>query len=278
MQKRKRYEKTERIQSLLAARGRYNFDYGVPAKNWKMPDANFRYRQCAAGRAISRLLRLLLFVCTPFFLFFKFGFCVRGKKNKKQLNGKGAICVCNHVHCLDTLFVRQAVGHFSSYHTAAAFNNRTGAAGAFIRHGGVLPFSADRAAMRHLDTEMERLVHNGKIVNFYAEQSLWHGYQAPRPLKRGAFYYAVKYDVPVLPLFCTFDRTAKGKLKKVRVHVLPPVFPDTALPRKEREAALMQAVQAAWQACYAAAYGRVPVVAPAQEPAFAPCNDIAVAA
>lgn len=244
--------KRERIHTLLSAKGRFNMDYGASFGKWFMPDKNFRYRQNAFHRFISFSVRCFLCVFGTLLIKLLYGAKVRGKDNLKALKGQGAICLCNHFHILDTLFVRSAVGHFRSYHTVAPFNNKKGVLGAVMRHGGLLPFSSDLAALKNLDSEMERLLSCGKIINFYPEQALWSHYDRPRPMKRGAFYYAAKYGVPVLPVFCTFEETKRGKLRKLRINILPPVFPVPELNKRENEARMKELSQSEWLDCYLA--------------------------
>lgn len=118
----------------------------------------------------------------------------------------------------------------------------------------MLPLTANLAGMRNLNAELERLVTKKKqIINFYPEQAFWKNYQKPRPMMDGAFHYAVKFNVPVVPIFCTFKKK-KGKPKKLRINVLPLLYPNEALPRAERIADLKARAQAAWKQCYEKAY------------------------
>ena len=138
----------------------------------------------------------------------------------------------------------------------APWNNKKGFGGHIIRHGGMWPFSKDREATRKLYAEMEQRLKEGKIVNFYAEQVMWTNYQKPRPMKDGAFHYALKYEVPVLPIFCTFKRSKMGHLKRVHIHILPAIYADETLPRAERLKDMRVRAEAEWRDCYEAAYSR----------------------
>ena len=188
--------KRERIHEILSAHGRFNMDYGAAAGKWEMPDKNFKYRKNALKRAFSVILRFIMLVFGNLLIKILYGAKVEGRHNLKAVKGKGAICICNHFHVLDNLFVRNAVGHFNSYHTIAPINNKTGLLGAILSCGGLLPFSSDRTALKNLDAEMERLLRKGKIINFYPEQALWSHYASPRPMKRGA---SVSYTHLTLP-------------------------------------------------------------------------------
>ncbi len=242
--------KREKIHALLASHGHYNMDYGRVVGTWKMPDASYRYRAGPFHRFCSFFVRLALAAIVPVYLKLAYGAKVTGRENLKAIKGKGAICLCNHFHILDILFMRQAVGHFRTYQTVAPFNNKGGVLGMFMHCGGILPFSADLAAMRNFEAEIGRLLRTGKAVCFCPERALWTHYPAPRPMQRGAFRYAVKFNVPALPIFCTF-RERKGRIRKLRIHILPAVFPDETLPSRAREREMLETAEREWQACFA---------------------------
>ncbi len=254
MGKRTKQEKIRAIQATLEGYRRFDFDYIAYGPDWKMPTQSFHYRQPWYERVVTGFWRTLMWMLGPAAIRLVYGAKTVGRKNLRAVKG-GAISVCNHFNYLDTLFVRDAVGHFNSFHTMAPWNNKGGLGGHIIRHGGMWPFSSDRAATKNLMREMERRLRGGKIVNFYAEQALWTNYQKPRPMKNGAFHYAVKYDVPVVPIFCTFERNKRGHVRKLRIHILPAVYPDAALAPKARAAAMKDAAEAAWRDCYETAYG-----------------------
>lgn len=253
---RTKLEKRVGIQNTLEGYRRFDYDY-IPFGTYSMPDGKYPYRQKGFGKAAQAVIRGVLRVCGPVLLKVAYGCRVEGKEHLRALREKkqGAICVSNHVALLDTLFVRQAIGHFHTYFTMAPWNNKRGLGGWFIRRGGMWAFSADLAAMRNLTNEMKTRLGEGGIVHFYAEQAMWTNYQKPRPMKDGAFYYAVRYNVPVLPVFFTFKVNKKGCMRRLVIHVLPPIAPDNSLPRNERAGRLKAQAQAAWTSCYERAYG-----------------------
>lgn len=248
-------KKIQAIQDTLERHRRFDYDYIPFGNSWTMPSADYEYRQRGFARLETGIWRSIMSVLAPHALRIVYGAKVVGKKNYKALGKRGAVCVCNHFNYLDTLFVRQATGYFRSYHTMGPFNNKKGLGGHIIRHGGMLPFSTNMTAMKNFMRETERLLKAGKIVNFYAEQAMWLNYQKPRPMKDGAFYYAIKYGVPVLPLFCTFKKNKRGHIKKLRIHVLPAVYADETLPKTERLADMKARAERAWKDCYESAYG-----------------------
>lgn len=252
--KRSAAERHGQIQTTLEGYRRFDFDYIPFGTHWKAPDEHFDYYK-KNNRFICLVVRSVLATAGKLLVKVAYGAKVVGKENLKQLGTSGALCVCNHFHLLDTLFVREALGHFRSYHTMGAANNKTGLGGAIIRCGGMLPLSDNLTAMRNFNREVDRLLKAGKFVNFYAEQAMWTNYQKPRPMKEGAFYYAVKSNVPVVPIFCTFRKNKFGHMRRLRIHILPPVYADETLPRKQRMAVLKEQAETAWRKCYEETYG-----------------------
>lgn len=253
--KRSKLEKRNGIQTTLEGFRRFDYDYISFGTHWKIPDGKYNYRQNAVDRFFTACIRGALSVFGPLLIKVAYGARVTGRENLKTLKGKGALCVCNHFAYLDTLFVRQAIGHFRSHHTMTYHNNKTGIGGWFIRHAGMLSFSNQLAATRNLNNEMGRLLAEGKIINFYAEQAMWVNYRKPRPMKEGVFHYAVKYGVPVLPIFCTFEKNKRGHMKKLRIHILPPVYGNDGSAKNARIAEMKSNCEAEWRACYEKAYG-----------------------
>lgn len=252
--KRSRREVTEGVQEALERRGKFGWETIAYGDSWNMPDEHYHYKQNFFGRLETGMWRCVLATVGRLYIKVYFGAKAVGKKNVKALKKSGAVTVCNHFHYVDTLFVREAIGHFRSYHTLAPWNNKGGAGGHIVRHGGTLPFSSDIKAMRNFNAEAERLLKKGKFINFYPEHSMWWAYRKPRPMRDGAFHYAVKFGVPVLPLFCTFDKSRKGKIKKLRIHVLPPIYPPENMPKKQAEEKMKEAAEAEWRECYEKTY------------------------
>ncbi len=252
---RTKLEKRESIQATLERCRRFDYDYIPFGDKWVMPTDKYPYRQKFFGKIAQGFLRTVMCILGPVLLKVVYGAKVTGKKNRRAIKGQGAISVCNHFSYLDTLMIRQAIGHMKSYHTMGPRNNKKGFGGAFLRHGGMWAFSSNLAAMRALHSEMELRLNAGSIVNFYAEQAMWVNYQKPRPMLDGAFFYAVKYRVPVLPVFCTFHKNRKGHIKRLRINILPAVYADETLKKSERIADIKRRAEAEWQKCYEEYYG-----------------------
>ena len=185
-----------------------------------------------------------------------------GKENLKGV--KGAIVTCNHISKIDSFAVRAAVGYDLMY-VAADFNNWDNPIGELGRHTGYLPLSTslDRKVMRKFNEAMGYyLEKKHKKVLIYPEQAMWRDYKKPRPLKDGAFHYAVKHKVPILPLFITIeDKTEKiDELNRVNfgnytIHILKPIYPKEDLSNKENLDYLRQTNYNTWKDLYESTYG-----------------------
>lgn len=260
MKQREKKQKIERIQYLLETHRHFNDDYIPFIEGWTDPDENYSYSLTRGERAIGGFLRFLSMIGGWPVLWLAYGISVEGRKKLKPLKKKGAIVVSNHFSYLDAWFTRVALGrYYKSYITAAPQNNKTGFGGKMLRCGGILPFSGNRQAMLNIDKRMQSLLEEGNWIMFYPEQALWTNYQKPRPHKDGAYHYAVRYNVPVIPTFATFKRNKRGHITRLRVHILDPIYPDETLSRKDRREDMKSRAQAAWKETYEKAYG-VPLV------------------
>lgn len=77
-------------------------------------------------------------------------------------------------------------------------------------------------------------------ILIYPEEELWFNYRKPRPLKKGAYYYAAKFNQPVISTFTEIQATSKRELfqrdfyktKKI-LHILPTIYPNPDLKIRE---------------------------------------------
>ncbi len=211
----------------------------------------------------ERLRRLFLIPAVKFFgsiyTFFAYGFRVKGKKNLRAVK-RGAISVCNHVHEIDTLMVKLALGGFRTFHTGSYYLLKKGWAGRIFKSGGFIPVGTTLKDLENLQNAVKTLLARKKIVNFYPEHALWYRYEKVRPFKIGAFRYAAKFNAPVLPLFIEFRETKLRRFfkmqKKVVLHILPALFPETDGPLKQRAQDLCDRAYAAMKQKYTELYGK----------------------
>lgn len=88
---------------------------------------------------------------------------------------------------------------------------------------------------------------------------MWWNYRKPKPLKPGAFKFAVRSNVPVLPCFITMqDSDLIGPdgfyVQEYTIHVLPPIYPDPAKTRMQNIEEMRQKNYAVWKKTYEETY------------------------
>lgn len=163
------------------------------------------------------------------------------EKNKNLKNIKGAIITCNHISVVDSFAVRKAVGH-NLFFVGAEYNNFKGFMGTLARNSGYIPLPStlDTNKFRKFNNAISYYLKKGRKILVYPEQSMWRDYQKPRPLKNGAFRYAVMNNVPVIPLFITIkeketkiDENGFQNFGDYTIHVLDPIYPKPEFNTKE---------------------------------------------
>lgn len=233
--------------------GRFNDHLdGENAPPFLPVDENFEY---LPKPSVKRALQTF-FIIDPFERYTNkklFRTQVTGKENLQGLHS--AIVVCNHVNKLDCMAIKMALRPKKTYVTAANFNNMQGFLGDMMRAGGMLPFGETYTAMKHFDAAIETLLKEGNFVAFFPERAEWWGYEKPRPLFSGAHRYAVKNNVPLLPLFITFTDTEESKkdrtaLKQFTVHIAKPVEAPKGVSYREGVDYLVKANEKTWQEIY----------------------------
>ena len=217
-------------------------------------DENFAYIPTG-----TRLLKQKLqysFLVRPFSLFvniFLLKTTVTGRENLNHV--KNAVVTCNHVNKLDALVVRYAMHNHDMKIMVGDFNNQKGKLGEYMRASGILPFSNNRKAFQNFNNALEYYLKNKTYVLFFPERSEWWCYEKPRPLMDGAFHYAVKNHVPVIPTFITFTKRKKRdengiEMRQFHIHILNPIYPDENLSVHENILMMKEKNFAEWQKTY----------------------------
>ena len=216
--------------------GRFN-EHITPSffKETLVVDGNYQYIRKGFKKFIS-------FITTGLFRFvglFIAPYCslkVVGRENLKK--AKKAIITSNHINDIDCVLVKHAVKSKPLKIIIADFNNGKGFLGDLIRSCGALPLSDNYKAMMNLSNAISYYLNKNNFILVYPENSEWWCYKKPRPLQRGAGYYAVKNDVPIIPMFFTFTdkKTKKDGVnkQKLTLHIGEPIYPDLALNVSDR--------------------------------------------
>lgn len=229
-----KYDKTiERLER----EGRFDVDVIPYRTDDALPiDENYDYFLSRwYEKFFHRLIIGFLYLLVRPILFFGCGFRIRGKEKIKGI--KSAIVISNHVHYLDCLMVETLHNYFKVFHTGAGFNTKKDIRGKLMKYIGYLPLNGSYGAQKNLMLRIKDILSHGGYVHFYPEHALWQRYKKPRPFKSGAFKYAVKYNVPVIPTFITFESTPVRRFFKMKdrcvLNVLEPVYPKEGFDYRE---------------------------------------------
>ena len=169
-----------------------------------------------------------------------FGLEVEGRENLEKVKGKGYITVCNHVNFLDCGMVAVALKRSDIVFTTIKENFEIPLVRHIIKALGAIPIPCGIKAMQKFSEAVDTMLKKGQAVHFYPEGVMIPYYNGLRGFRKGAFHYAVKSDVPVVPMVITYHKSTSMLKKKpvAKIHILEPVYPDSELSEKEQIKAL----------------------------------------
>ncbi len=183
---------------------------------------------------------------------------VRGRRHLKSLT-TGAIVCSNHVNKLDAVAIQKALLGKQVHYTVAEFNNRKSRLGTYMRAFGCMPIPYSFEGKKKFDKVVKEFLDKNHWITFFPEGSEWWCYEKPRPLQMGAYHFAAKYHVPILPIFITFKKLGvfnkEGiEKRKFILHILNPIFPKKENTLKENKEYLHQENEKRFKECYEAFY------------------------
>lgn len=192
---------------------------------------------------------------------------VYGMKNLNKVSS-GAVLTCNHFHPFDCFTVEYLFRHSKHKGKKKLFKviregnytNFPGFYGFLFRNCNTLPLSQNKITMYNFLRAVDTLLTRGNFILIYPEQSLWWNYRKPKPLKSGAFKFAVKNRVPVIPLFITMedgDRTGEDgfPIQEYTVFIGEPIYPKEKLGECQRAVAMRDENYQVWKRIYEKFYG-----------------------
>ena len=195
----------------------------------------------AASKVITWFIELLGWPLMRFL----YGFRIKGRENLKTagigLRRKGRkphIVVSNHVLPLDPLLHGLSLLPRFTYFTLLEETVLTPVLGTFVRLLGGIPVPYAPGRLDDIEAAVGEGLRGRGLVHLYPEGECFLLSQEIAPFKAGAFYYAIKFGVPVLPIV-TVIRSRAGR-------AAPP--PDQGSGPVPRGAAAQTAVQTAAQA------------------------------
>lgn len=189
-----------------------------------------------------------------------------GLENLASLQS-GAIITCNHFNAFDSFAMhltyyasKQKKRKFFRVIREGNYTSFPGIYGFFMRNCNTLPLSSDFETQKVFMRSVDTLLKQGHFVLVYPEQSMWWNYRKPRPMKAGAFRFAAKSNVPVLPCFITMRDTgiigADGfPVQEYTVHIEKPIYPPMDKGEGARAKYLQEKNEEVWRTIYENSYG-----------------------
>lgn len=188
----------------------------------------------------------------------------------EHLNGleSGAIITCNHFNPFDCFMVEylfrmskhQGKKQLFKVIREGNYTNFPGFYGFLFRNCNTLPLSQNKKTMYNFLKSVDTILQRGDFILVYPEQSMWWNYRKPKPLKNGAYKFAVKNNVPVLPIFITMrDRNQIGEdgfpKQEYTITICAPIRPDRQKPEREQVNLMREENYSVWVDTYEKFYG-----------------------
>lgn len=111
--------------------------------------------------------------------------------------------------------------------------------------------------------KVEKILQKPGWILIYPEEELWFNYRKPRPSKKGAYYYAAKFNQPIISTFTEIQATSKRELfqhnfyktKKI-LHILPTIYPNPDFKVRENMQKMAEIDYQQKKDAYEKCYGR----------------------
>ncbi|MBQ5321380.1 MAG: 1-acyl-sn-glycerol-3-phosphate acyltransferase [Oscillospiraceae bacterium] len=190
---------------------------------------------------------------------------IKGIEHFKNLNS-GAVITCNHFNAFDSFAIQLAYEAANqpdrTFYRVIREGNYTsfpGFYGFLMRHCNTLPLSSNRKTLKKFMDATDTLLKDGNFVLVYPEQSMWWNYRKPKPLKKGAYMFAAKNKVPILPCFITMkDSDILGDdgffVQEYTIHISEPIYPDENKTYGRNVEEMIEKNYEVWKNIYEAEY------------------------
>ena len=187
----------------------------------------------------------------------------KGVENIRDLH-TGAVITANHFNPFDSIPIHKVVKKYTRKKLFKIIREGNysfpGLFGFFMRNCNTIPLSTNVEVLKYTFEATDTVLRRGDLLLVYPEQSLWWNYRKPKPTKIGAFKFASKNGVPVVPTFITMRDTDKldadgYPIQAYTLHILAPIYPDPALSTNENALMLQKEHDKLWKELYEKEYG-----------------------
>ena len=189
---------------------------------------------------------------------------INGIENLQKVTG-GAMITTNHFHYFDCAPIIYALKQIKSkkklYAVIREGNYQIpGLFGTLLRNFTTFPLSSNIKTTMNLNKAIDTVLAKGQFVLVYPEQSMWWKYRKPRKYRVGAFRWASRNNVPVIPCFTTMEDMSEFEddglpKQKITYHIGEPIYPDNNLSDKENAEMMLQKNHEFTVATYERVYG-----------------------
>lgn len=155
----------------------------------------------------------------------------------------GAMLTTNHFHYFDSSPIIYALKKSKNKHKLHIVIREgnyqiPGKFGFILKNYNTFPLSSNIKTTLNLNNAIDTVLKKQHFVLVYPEQSMWWNYRKPRKYRIGAFRWASRNNVPVIPCFTTMEDMGEieenGLQKqKLTLHIGKPIYPDPSLNNKE---------------------------------------------
>ena len=209
-------------------------------------DENYTYvKKGWVFKFLSRCLYAVAFVILwPIILKLFYGTRIRGKKNLRALKKSGAVICFNHVFihdvtCLSLAMFPRRMARFLSVPN----NFGIPVVKTLVKYFRAVPIPSTYSATRKMRNEVIDMLKKGGSLAVAPEGSQWPYYNKIRDFKVGAFLFANRASVPILPVVYCYRRQ-RGiwlwrKRPCINLQFLPPIPPRDADGSPKSSARLM---------------------------------------
>ena len=189
-----------------------------------------------------------------------------GLENLEGIEG-GAIITSNHFNSVDTTIIKNMMNVIKKSRKYAIIVQETnffmkGYLGWLVRNNKTIPLSLDHKYLsENFLPTLKSLLDKGYYILVYPEQEMWYNYKRPRNPMPGAYHYASKFNVPIIPCFTEIrdeEKEDKEGFKKSKyiLHIMPPIYPDPNKSLRENKEEMRKKDYEYKVAAYEKAYGR----------------------
>lgn len=187
---------------------------------------------------------------------------VKGMENLQNVK-TGAVITCNHFNPFDSFAIEKVFRDSGQdkerklYKVIREGNytNFPGLYGFFFRNCDTLPLSTNIQTMVEMMKAVDVILQRKDFILIYPEKSMWWNYKKPKPLKNGAYRFAARNNVPVIPIFITMqDSNIIGEdgffVQEYIINIGKPIYPDETLNEKENTEIMKKQNAEIWKAVY----------------------------